>query len=117
MSCWGRKALWALGFLLLLGTSSAQDTWEALLPSRLVEKSRVSAGMWEEGWGPRWVGGDPRGKGPQMLWFLSRVGVFNLSCSRSWAEGTQCPPEDTLLPAVRKRHVCPTGRLGFLKLN
>lgn len=48
MGCWGRKALWALGFLLLLGTSSAQDTWEALLPSGLVEKSRVSAGMGEE---------------------------------------------------------------------
>ncbi|XP_050021238.1 WAP four-disulfide core domain protein 1 isoform X2 [Alexandromys fortis] len=44
MGCWGRKALWALGFLLLLGTSSAQDTWEALLPSRLVEKSRAEEG-------------------------------------------------------------------------
>lgn len=66
---------------------------------------------------PLWVGGDPRDTGPQMLWFLSRVGVFNLSCSGWWAEGTQCPPEDTLLPAVRKRHVCPTGRLCFLKRN
>lgn len=45
MGCCGRKALWALGFMLLLGTSSAQDTWEALLPSGLVEKSRVSARM------------------------------------------------------------------------
>nr|XP_048293340.1 WAP four-disulfide core domain protein 1 [Myodes glareolus] len=39
MGCCSRKALWSLGFMLLLGTSSAQDTWEALLPSGLVEKS------------------------------------------------------------------------------
>lgn len=31
----------ALSFLLLLGSSSAQGTWEAMLPARLAEKSRA----------------------------------------------------------------------------
>uniref|UniRef100_A0A8C6HK60 WAP four-disulfide core domain protein 1 n=1 Tax=Mus spicilegus TaxID=10103 RepID=A0A8C6HK60_MUSSI len=37
----GRKVLRALSFLLLLGSSSAQGTWEAMLPARLAEKSRA----------------------------------------------------------------------------
>lgn len=37
----GRQVLWALGFLLLLGFSSAQGIWEAMLPARLAEKSRT----------------------------------------------------------------------------
>lgn len=51
-----RKVFWTLGFLLLLGSSLAQDTWEAMLPARLAEKSRVSA---RRGGGASVVGGDP----------------------------------------------------------
>ncbi|MEJ1284196.1 WAP four-disulfide core domain 1 [Cricetulus griseus] len=43
MSHCGRKVLWALGFLLLLGASSAQGTWEAMVPARLA-KSRAEEG-------------------------------------------------------------------------
>lgn len=63
-----RKVLWALGFLLLLGSSSAQDTWEAMLPARLAEKSRVSA---RRGGGASVVGGGPGDIVPRCCGFLS----------------------------------------------
>lgn len=70
-SC-GRKVLWALSFLLLLGASLAQGTWGALLPARLAEKFRVSAG---KGGGASVMGGSRGHTGPQLPWFLSGVGI------------------------------------------
>lgn len=70
-SC-SRKILWVLGFLLLLGTSSAQGTWGAMLRARLAEKSRVSAGRCG---GASVVESSLGDTCPQMLWFLKGVGV------------------------------------------
>nr|XP_004664886.1 WAP four-disulfide core domain protein 1 [Jaculus jaculus] len=42
-SC-GRKVLWALGFLLLLGAGAAKNIWERALPARLAEKTRAEEG-------------------------------------------------------------------------
>lgn len=106
-----RKALWALSFLLLLlGSSSVQGTWEAMLPARLAEKSQVSARRGGGASGGRW----PRGQeSPDAAVSYHGGSLLYLSCSDGGQTGL-CPPKDPFLIAMREeRGPRPCGDVAF----